>query len=97
MLKDERFQHIQQFLADPISPAILQFALSVIEEMEPFQELFQAEQPSLFFLYEKLKALVLSLVNRFGRAEVIEGSQLHKLIQIDFNDQSNCYRTCLLT
>ena len=59
--KDDRFERIKLFLADPVSPAILQFALIIMKELESFLELFQAERPLSFFLYEKLKAIVLSL------------------------------------
>ena len=63
--KDERFEFLKVYLADPILPAILQFALSVMEFLEPFLTLFQAERPLVFFMYENLKDLILSLVTRF--------------------------------
>ena len=78
--KDDRFERDKLFLADPVSPAILQFALSIMKELESFLELFQAERSLSFFLYEKLKAIVLSLVNRFVRPEEIEGSNIRKIM-----------------
>ena len=40
--KDERFSRSQSYLSDPISTAILQFCLRVMQELEPFLVLFQA-------------------------------------------------------
>ena len=48
--KGERFSQIQSYLLDPISTAILQFCLSVMQELEPFLVLFQAERPLVFFM-----------------------------------------------
>ena len=73
--KDEHFEFLKVYLADPISPAISQFALSVMELLESFLRLFQAEQPLVFFMYENLKDLILSLVTRFVWTEVIQGSK----------------------
>ena len=87
--KDDRFVRIKLFLADPVSPAILQFALSIMKELESFLELFQAERPFSFFLYEKLKAIVLALVNRFVRPEEIEGSNIRKIMELDFSSGSS--------
>ena len=48
--KDERFSQIQSYLSDPISTAILQFCLSVMQELEPFLLLFQAKRPLVFYV-----------------------------------------------
>ena len=87
--KDERFSQIQSYLSGPISTAILQFCLSVMQVLEPFLVLFQAERPLVFFMYEKLKELILPLVNRFVRTEVIQEHTLTKLIKLDFNENSH--------
>ena len=86
--KDERFEFLKVYLADPISPAILQFALSVMELLEPFLTLFQAERPLVFFMYENLKDLILSLVTRFVRTEVMTKHTLSEIVKLNFRDDS---------
>ena len=86
--KDERFEFLKVYLADPISPAILQFALSVMELLEPFLTLFQAERPLVFFMYENLKDLILPLVTRFVRTEVITKHTLSQIVKLNFRDDS---------
>ena len=41
------------------------------------------------FMYEKLKELILPLVNRFVQTEVIQEHTLTKLIKLDFNENSH--------
>ena len=60
-----------------------------MQELEPFLVLFQAERPLVFFMYEKRKELILPLVNRFVRTEVIQEHTLTKLIKLDFNENSH--------
>ena len=85
--KDECFKFLKVYLADPITLAILQFALSVGELLELFLTLFQAEQPLVFFMYENLKDLILSLVTRFVRTEVIKHT-LSQIVKLNFRDDS---------
>ena len=55
--KDERFSQIQSYLSDPILTAILQFCLNVMQELEPFLVLFQAERPLVFFMYARIRTI----------------------------------------
>ena len=41
-----------------------------------------------FFLFEKLKEIILSLMSRFMRSETIDGSRVRKLIQMDLTDSA---------
>ena len=50
-----------------------------MKEIEPFQ----AERPSAVFLYEKVKMIVLSLMQRFVRPEVVESTVVRNLIKWD--------------
>ena len=86
--KDECFEFLKVYLAGPISPAILQFALSVMELLEPFLTLFQAEQPLVFFMYENLKDLILSQGTRFVRTEVTTKHTLSQIVKLSFRDDS---------
>ena len=45
----------------PILPTILQFLKFVIDDIEPFLHLFQAERPLVLFLHQKLKTLMLNM------------------------------------
>ena len=46
---DERFPQIQSGLSDSVTPAILHFCLSVIQELESFLVFFQVERLHVFF------------------------------------------------
>ena len=50
--------------------------------------LFQAEQPLVFFIYENLKDLILFLVTRFVRTEVITKYTLSQIVKLNFRDDS---------
>ena len=50
--------------------AALHFSLCISNEIEPYLVLFQAERPLVVFLFEKLKELLVSLMERFVRPEV---------------------------
>ena len=76
------------FLSKPHAPAILQFSLCIMRDFEPYLELFQAERPLVFFIFQKLKVLFNSLLCKFVRPEVMNNSVIRKLMQLDFNDSS---------
>ena len=50
--------------------------------------LFQAERPLVFFMYENLKDLILSLVTRFVRTQVITKHTLSQIVKLNFRDDS---------
>ena len=79
----DRFERIKSFSGNPTGPAVLEFNLSVMKEIEPFLELFQAERPLVVFLYEKVKIIILSLMQRFVRPEVVESTVVRNLIKWD--------------
>ena len=58
-------ENAEKCLSDSTTPAILHFCLSVMEDIESFPVLFQAERPYVFFIYEKLKELIWLVVTRF--------------------------------
>lgn len=70
--------------------ATLHFSLCITNEIEPFLTFFQAERPLAVFLFEKLKELVTSLMERFVKSDVLESnSSVNKLLKIDLDDASN--------
>ena len=70
------------------------FFLSVIQELESFLVLFQAEGSLVIFIYEKLKELILLLVTRFMLMEVIQEHTLAKLVKLDFNEIAHILPSC---
>ena len=58
-----------------------------MELLEPFLTLFQAERP-LVFINENLKDLILSMVTRFVRTEVITKHTLSQIVKLNFRDDS---------
>ena len=59
-----------------------------MELLEPFLALFQADRSLVFFMYENLKNLILSLVTRFVRIEFITKHTLSQIVKLNFRDDS---------
>lgn len=88
--KDDRFINSIEKLGSPMHLATLQFSLCITNEIEPFLTFFQAERPLAVFLFEKLKDLVTSLMERFVKSDVLESnSSVNKLLKIDLADTKN--------
>ena len=88
MKEDKRFIRIKTCLASPLLDAILHFSLSVINDVEPLLLMFQAEKPLSVLLYEKLKVLVSSLLQRVCRPEVLENT-MAKIMKLDLSSEAN--------
>ena len=59
-----------------------------MKEIEPFLQLFQCEKPMTVFLFQRLKGIILSLMKRLVRSDVIEASTVRKLLQPNLNDET---------
>ena len=83
---DDRFPLLLESFVSPCGTAQYEFCYVIIREMEPFLTLFQAERPLAPFLFEKLKSLVIALLERFVRHDVIQQNcnNMHKLINLKF-------------
>ena len=92
--KDDRFTGVQQQLGSPVFPAILEFSLCIINDIEPDLRLFQAERPLAIFLHERMHSLMLNMMRRFVRPEVLEENlSTAKMIKIDICDESKLLPT----
>ena len=62
--------------------------MTILNDVEPFLSLFQAELPLSVFLYEKLKCIVTLLLERVCRPEVLKQT-VRKLLCLDLGKDSN--------
>ena len=69
---------------------ILEFSKSIMNFLELFLTLLQAERPLTLFLHEHLKKLIISLLDHFVCHAVLENvSSTKKLMMIDFSNKKN--------
>ena len=78
-----------------IFPAYCEFSNSICRDLEPFLTLFQAERPLGVFLFRKLKDLVILLLGRIIRKEIMDDnktcSKLLNLVKVLVEGSSNDY------
>ena len=87
---DERFVIVKEACQNPVFICILKFSLSVANYLEPFLKLFQSECPLAFFLYEKLREMMIALMVRFVKPDVLaSNSSSYKLLKLDLKNESN--------
>ena len=68
----------------------LEFTRCIINDIEPFLTIFQTERPLAVFVYEKMKELVVALMIRFIRPEILEThSSVKNLMKIDLTEKGN--------
>ena len=87
---DERFPLLLCNTKSKIFPAYCEFSLSICRDIEPFLALFQAERPLAMFLYQKLRELILSLMERFVKSNVLNANgSVYKLLTLDLKSEEN--------
>ena len=87
---DDRFTTAINKLGSPRHLAALHFLLFISNEIEPYLVLFQAERPLAVFLFEKLKELLVSLMERFVNPEVLaKKDSVGKMLLLDLTDVNN--------
>ena len=81
---DERFPLLLESFSWCTGNAQYEFCLVVIRNIEPFLTLFQFEKPLAPFLFEKLKGLIVLILQRFVKASVIREASTNtfKLINL---------------
>ena len=88
--KDERFPLLLKNTQSKIFPAYIEFSLSLCRDIEPFLKLFQSERPLAVFLFRKLKELVVSMMERFVRSDVLQANASgNKFLGIDLKKDEN--------
>lgn len=68
----------------------IEFLLSVVRDIEPFLKVFQAERPLVVFLYSSLVDLILDLMRRFVKPQVINANlQPSQFLKLDLRKEAN--------
>ena len=89
---DDRFTTAIDKLGSPMQLAALHFSLCISNEIEPYLVLFKAERPLAVFLFEKLKELPVSLMERFVKPEVLtKKDTVGKMLRLDLIDVNNLH------
>ena len=70
--KDDRFVTLKSVLFSQTLLPSLEFTRCIINDIEPFLTIFQTERPLAVLVYEKMKELVVALMTRFIRPEIVE-------------------------
>ena len=87
---DDRFTTAIDKLASPMHLAALHFSHCISNEIELYLVLFQAERPLAVFLCEKFKELLVSLMERFAKLEVLaKKDSVGKMLRLDLTDVNN--------
>ena len=87
---DDCFTTAIDKLGSPMHLAALHFSLCISSDIEPYLVLFQAEHPLAVFLFEKLKELLVSPMERFVKPEVLAKKYtVGKMLRLDLTDVNN--------
>ena len=82
--KDERFPLLLKNTASPLFTAYCEFSNAICRDIEPYMTLFQAERPLAVFMYQKLVELLMSLLERAVKPQILNrnksGFKLQKLV-----------------
>ena len=89
---DDRFITAIDKLESPMHLTTLHFSLCISNQVEPYLALFQAESPHAVFLFEKLKELLVSLMERFVKPEVLaKNDTVGKMLRLYLTDVNNLH------
>ena len=81
---------IKEACEDPLTVTKLEFFISVAKQLQPFLLKFQTDAPMAPFLGQSLKDLLLTLIGRFIKKDVLEQADSYpKLAAIDPCDKKN--------
>ena len=87
---DDRFTTSIDKLASPMHLAALHFSLCILNKIEPYLVLFEFERPLAVFLFEKLKELLVTLMERIVKPEVLaKKDTVGKILRLDLTDVNN--------
>ena len=85
---DSLICHNQRSIEDPLTVTKLEFFISVAKQLQPFLLKFQTDAPMAPFLRQSLKDLLLTLMGRFIKKDVLEQADSYpKLAAIDLCDK----------
>lgn len=83
------FDTIEAANKDPLILAKLQFFMAISRTFCPFLKKYQTDEPVLPFLCRDLTELMMSLVRRFIKRELLQDITPFKLTKLDTDDQKN--------
>ena len=90
----ERFILLKEPCHNPVFICIFKFLLCVANGLEPVLKLFQLEHPLTFFMYERLKEMMIALVMRFVKPVVLaSANSRYKLLKLYLINKSNLLST----
>ena len=87
--KDERFHRIRDKQGNRLLLAEVEFSLFINNQIEPFLTFFQAERPLAVFLFGRLKKLLSSLLDKFVKPALLDGSTVKEMLKIDLEKVDN--------
>nr|XP_043905538.1 uncharacterized protein LOC122784359 [Solea senegalensis] len=76
-------------LGDPLLIPKLQFFLAIARSFNPFLQKYQTDEPVLPFLAKDLTELLLSLLRRFIKRELLQDQSPLQLIILDISEEKN--------
>ena len=87
---DDRFSLLLESFSSCTGNAQYDFCLVVITDIKPFLTLFQSEKPLAPFFFQKLKGLIVLILQRFVKVSVIRvaSSNTFKLINLKLEENS---------
>lgn len=84
------FENVYSFCRDPLTPAKLNFALSVASILQPFLKDYQSDKPMIFFLGRDLESVVRKLLVKFMKASVLSSlAGVGGLLRVDVDNPNN--------
>ena len=87
---DDCFTTAIDKVGSPMHLAALHFSLCISNETVPYLVLFQAECPLAVFLFENLKGVLVSVMERFVKPEVLaKQDTVGKMLRLDLTDVNN--------
>lgn len=71
-ISSQSYEIVSKAVSDSLLSAKLEFFRGLASDIEPFLEKFQSDEPLVPFLYEELRALLMTQISRFVKSGVIE-------------------------
>ena len=88
--KIQSFTTIREGVHDPLTPAKLQFFITVAKVLNPFLEKFQTNNPMMPFMRYEMENILKNLMTRFVKSTVLdEETSVSVLLKIDFFKEEN--------
>ena len=77
---------MKKFMSDKLLPAKLAFFSKISSELEVFLVRYQTDSPLMPFIYEDLSTIVVTLLGRVIRKDILEAKSLKQLTSLDLDN-----------